>query len=249
MKGRRPIIFFLTAAALAFFAGINAGTPDVPASASAEIVLRGDTIIPDGKYVALTFDDGPRADTTGRLLDGLRTRGASATFFLIGEQIAGNGDLVKRMQAEGHQVGNHTWSHVKLQGASQAVVAQEVGDADRAIRELLGEGEYWLRPPYGLLNKNQQAWFSTPLIHWSIDPEDWKLLDVQKVKAAVLKEVEPGDIILMHDFYPTSVDAALQIVDELTAQGYVFVTVEELLMLHGVEPMAGQFYTGIGDGR
>jgi len=206
----------------------------LPAVAPAEISEK--------KYVALTFDDGPRADTTGRLLDGLRERGASATFFLIGRQIAGNEDLICRMKVEGHQIGNHTWDHVTLQGKPAAVVQKEICRTDNAIRNILGDGSYWVRPPYGLLNKNQRCCFSTPLVHWSVDPEDWKLKNTKKVVDAVLKKVQPGDIILLHDIYATSVDAAFQIVDTLEAEGYEFVTVEELLAQYGVAPQAGIFY-------
>lgn len=197
---------------------------------------------PETKYVALTFDDGPRANTTGRLLDGLRERGASATFFLVGEQIKGNEALLRRMKAEGHQIGNHSWDHMKLQGVCASTVKKEVGDTDVAIRSLLGEGTYWVRPPYGLLNQNQRACFSTPLIRWSVDPEDWKIKNTQRVVSSVLKKVKPGDIILLHDFYPTSVDAAFQIIDTLEEQGYEFVTVKELLALYGVEIEAGRIY-------
>jgi len=232
MKAQRAAFLGIMAAVLLICCrGKNA----IPAAAPAEV--------PETKYVALTFDDGPRANTTGRLLDGLRERGASATFFLIGRQIAGNEDLVRRMKDEGHQVGNHTWDHVTLQGKSAAMVKEEICRTDDAIRNILGDGSYWVRPPYGLLNKNQWCCFSTPLVHWSVDPEDWKLKNTQKVTAAVLKKIQPGDIVLLHDFYATSVDAALQIVDTLEAEGYEFVTVEELLALYGITPQAGVFYT------
>lgn len=232
MRAQRAVFLGIMAAALLICCREKDA---VPAVAPAEIS--------ETKYVALTFDDGPRACTTGRLLDGLRERGASATFFLIGQQIAGNEGLVCRMKDEGHQVGNHTWDHVKLQGMPSAAVSEEISRTDDAIRDILGDGTYWVRPPYGLLNENQCCCFSTPLVHWSVDPEDWRLKNTQKVAAAVLKKVQPGDIILLHDAYQTSVDAAFQIVDTLEAEGYEFVTVKELLALYGVTPQAGKFYT------
>jgi len=121
-------------------------------------------------------------------------------------------------------------------------VNKEICRTDDAIRNILGDGSYWVRPPYGLLNENQRCCFSTPLVHWSVDPEDWKLKNTQKVVDAVLKKVQPGDIILLHDIYATSVDAALQIVDKLEAEGYEFVTVKELLALYDVAPQPGKFY-------
>lgn len=123
-------------------------------------------------YIALTFDDGPRRDTTQRLLDGLRERGASATFFLIGRQIPGNEDLVLRMKAEGHQVGNHTWNHVTLSGSLTADL-EELRRTDALLQELLGSGTYWVRPPYGLISEAERAALEVPLVHWTVDPEDW----------------------------------------------------------------------------
>ena len=202
----------------------------------------GPAEIPASRFVALTFDDGPRRDTTSRLLDGLRERGASATFFLVGQQIEGSEDLLLRMRDEGHQVGNHSWSHASLKDESDWGLLQEVGRTDTLLREILGEGSYWLRPPYGLLTARQRQLITVPVIKWSVDPEDWKLRDTEKDVAAVLKKVRPGDIILMHDSIPATVDAALQIVDALQAEGYTFVTVEELLALSGVDPQPGIFY-------
>lgn len=194
------------------------------------------------KYVALTFDDGPRADTTGRLLDGLLERGASATFFVIGEQVPCNKELLQRMKAEGHQIGNHTYSHVRLLKADKDVVVEEVHKAETLLAEAVGEGSFWLRPPYGLIGSERSKLIKTPMIYWSVDPQDWKLLDKEKVTAAVLDAVQPGDIILLHDFYSASVDAALEIIDRLQEDGYAFVTVEELFRIQGVAPQPGTLY-------
>lgn len=207
------------------------GTAEVPWEANEE-----------EKYVALTFDDGPRADTTGRLLDGLRDRDAVATFFLIGQQIPGNEDLVRRMAEEGHQVGNHTYGHTRLQGADTQSILTEVAKTDTLLRDLLGNGTYWLRPPYGLIHDREKKLIQVPMIQWTVDPEDWKLLNADRDYAAVMKAVGPGDVILMHDFYPSSVDAALRIVDTLQEQGYTFVTVEQLFELEGVEAKVGELY-------
>ena len=193
-------------------------------------------------YVALTFDDGPRQETTSRLLDGLRERGASATFFLVGEEAEANPELVERIKAEGHQIGNHTWSHVRLDNATPDTIWQEVGETDTLLKNLLGPGSYWLRPPYGFITPGTEKEISVPMVKWSVDPRDWESRDTAKVVQAVLQNVKPNSIILLHDIYPTSVDAALQIVDTLQKQGYCFVTVEELLCLNGITPEAGQMY-------
>ena len=206
----------------------------------------GDAEIPAEKYIAITFDDGPRRETTERLLDGLRERGAKATFFLIGRQIAGNEDLVERMAAEGHQVGSHTWNHARLLGVSQETLQDEVGRTQAALQHLLGDGEYWLRPPYGAVDEADRELIQVPMIKWSIDPRDWECLDAGQVTAAVLQDARPGQIILLHDIYPSSVDAALAIVDALQGEGYQFLTVAQLLESGGIQPEAGVLYCSAG---
>ncbi len=227
------------------------GGPDVPASGSAEVPqeILGEmdeetraNLVEPPKYVALTFDDGPRAKTTGPLLDGLLERGVNATFFLVGEQIEGNEDLVQRMADEGHQIGNHTYSHVRLLTAEKNTVIEEIQKTEVILDHLLDGGEYWLRPPYGLIDEERAALVKTPMVYWSLDPQDWKKLNADGVVEYVVNNIQPGDIVLLHDFYPTSVDAALRIIDQLQSQGYSFVTVEELFRIQGVQPQAGVLY-------
>lgn len=220
-----------------------AGTAEIPVEILGELDEETLTeLVEEPKYVALTFDDGPSRKTTSTLLDGLLERGASATFFVIGEQIPGCEDLLRRMKTEGHQIGNHTYSHVRLGTADKVVVVEEIQKSEVLLRSAVGEGSFWLRPPYGVIDAQRAALIKTPMIYWSVDPQDWKLLDTKKVVNAVLDAVEPGDIILLHDFYPTSVQAALEIVDALQRDGYDFVTVEELFSIQGVTPQAGTLY-------
>ena len=194
------------------------------------------------KYVALTFDDGPRYNTTGPLLDGLAKRGVVATFFVIGRQVEGNEDLICRMAADGHQIGNHTYSHVALQDLDPDAVVEEIQKTEVVLEHLVGEREFWLRPPYGLIDSSRAALVDTPMVYWTVDPEDWRILDSDRVAEAVVSKVESGDVVLLHDFYPTSVEAALEIVDRLAAEGYTFVTVEQLFRINGVAPQAGVLY-------
>lgn len=194
------------------------------------------------RYLALTFDDGPRRGTTDVLLDGLKERGVPATFFVVGEQIPGNEDLIGRMAEEGHQIGNHTYTHTRLLEAAPDTVIEEIQKTEVLLEQLTGAGPYWLRPPYGLIDSQRAALVDTPMIYWSVDPEDWKLLDREKVVNSVLEQVTEGDIILLHDFYPSSVEAALALVDLLENAGYTFVTVEELFCLQGITPEAGVLY-------
>lgn len=230
---RKRLLLCLLAAGVLLLG--RAGKTSLPASGPAEIPS-------ENRYVALTFDDGPRRSTTEKLLDGLLERGASATFFVVGEELAGNEDLVERMKNEGHQIGNHTWSHVRLTGTPNETVLEELGRTDEALRDILGDGDYWIRPPYGMVEEELESLLQVPLVKWSVDPKDWESRDTKKVVEAIRENVGHNAIILLHDIYPTSVEAALQMVDTLQAEGYWFVTVEELLLLNGVTPQPGVMY-------
>ena len=201
------------------------------------------------KYVALTFDDGPWAETTEQLLDGLAERGAKATFFLIGEQIAEHEDTVRRMAAEGHQVGSHTFTHRDLSRGDPAERLREIEQTDTLLRDLLGEGSYWLRPPWGFLAAETAAAVGVPMVYWSLDTEDWRRPDADAVARDIIDHARDGDIILLHDPYPTSVEAALRAVDALSVQGYRFVTLEELFRQKGIEPEPGKLYIRPGEVR
>ncbi len=216
---------------------------DVPASSD----LKMD--VPESgtqrKLVALTFDDGPHPDYTGPLLDGLKERGVRATFFLVGTQIQYAPELVPRMAREGHQIGVHTYSHVSMTGLEQEEFRLQVEGTRRLIYSMLGERELWLRPPYGILDENAQSWADGPVILWSVDPEDWKDDKVKRIKEHLVAHVRDGDIILMHDIYPSSVEAALAAVDELKERGFCFVTVAELMEYRGIAPESGRIYKRI----
>ena len=197
------------------------------------------------KLIALTFDDGPRRSTTTALLDGLAERGVKATFFLIGEQLENNEDVVCRMDEEGHQVGIHTFDHVRLTGLSKVDFDAQVDRTRQLLKNILGHNDFLLRPPYGIMDDGIRRHAGCPIILWSIDPEDWKDQNVERIVQTVTQQAEDGDIILMHDIFETSVTAALACVDRLMAQGYYFVTVEELFALRGEVPQEGGVYLSL----
>lgn len=120
--------------------------------------------------VALTFDDGPRNSTTGRLLDGLALREVPATFFLVGNRIEGSEELIRRMAADGHQIGIHTFEHVVVSDLSRKDFDLQVGKTRALLAEILGDGEFWLRPPYGLFDSSVRKWADCPIILWSAGP-------------------------------------------------------------------------------
>lgn len=193
------------------------------------------------KTIALTFDDGP-SSYTERLLDCLEENDAKATFFMVGTEIANFPDTVKRMQSLGCELGNHTYKHTDLTSLDPEGMSSEIGATDQALLELVGHGATVLRPPYGSINDSVTSTVGTPMILWSVDTLDWKTLDVQKTVDTVLSEAEDGGIILMHDIYSETVDAAEIIIPKLIEQGYELVTVSELAAAHGTELQTGIAY-------
>lgn len=198
--------------------------------------------LPEQKLIALTFDDGPRRSTTTSLLDGLAERGVKATFFLIGCQIADNEDVVRRMDREGHQIGIHTFDHVQLTELNQADFDTQVGTTRTLLKDLLGHNDFLLRPPFGKWDEGVRTRAGCPIILWSIDPEDWDDKNTARVVEEVVSQARDGSIILLHDIYAQSVDAALQIVDRLHAEGYYFCTIDQLFAARGISLKAGQVY-------
>lgn len=181
------------------------------------------------KKIALTFDDGPHPQFTEELLDGLKERGVRATFFVIGEHAELHPDIIKRMNEEGHVVGNHTYSHIQLTEGNRESFKQELIKTNEILTGITGKEVLYVRPPYGTWDKSFETELNMFPVLWNIDPLDWCANDTSCVVSRVLKAADENSIILLHDYYETSVKAALQIVDELQKQGYTFVTVEEIM--------------------
>ena len=179
--------------------------------------------------VALTFDDGPGI-YTGELLEGLRERGVKASFFVLGERVDCYEEYILQMRADGHLIGNHTFSHVKLDELNDEAACDEVRRTCEAIESITGEPVKYIRPPYGAYSDKLECAINLAKVLWTVDPQDWNTTDVDKIVNHVVSNVRDGDIILLHDIYSTSVAAAIRIVDELLARGYVFVTVDEILI-------------------
>lgn len=180
--------------------------------------------------VALTFDDGPNARYTETLLDGLRERRVQASFFLVGQCIEGNEAVVKRMEQEGHLIGVHCMEHRDLTKEPEEAAAKQLMDTAAMIKEITGRKPEYMRPPFGKWSSGLQEAVSMEPVFWSVDSLDWKLQDTGRIVKRVLKDTENGDIILMHDEFRMSVEAALEIIDNLLAKGYTFVTVDELII-------------------
>lgn len=180
--------------------------------------------------VAITFDDGPSAKYTGQLLDGLKERGVKATFFLIGENAKAHPELVKRIDEEGHLIGNHTYHHIQIGKLPEEQAIEEVEQTDAIIYQITGKHTEYMRPPFGQWKKNLEYKMQIIPVLWSIDTLDWTTENEEEIINRVVTDVGEGDIILMHDCYGSSVNAALRIVDYLQAEGFELVTVDQLLM-------------------
>ena len=182
------------------------------------------------KTVALTFDDGPHPVYTKKLLDGLLERDVKATFFVIGENIPGNEDLIARMEEEGHLIGNHTYDHVKICDMKKEDACYQVEQTSALVREITGHDTEFVRPPFGAWNPDLECSFVMIPVLWDVDPLDWTTSNTSLVVQRVTEEADDQDIILLHDFYESSVDAALQIIDILKKEGFEFVTVDKLIL-------------------
>lgn len=210
--------------------------PDInlPGSAAAPGVTysRVRTNLP---YIAMTYDDGPHPQNTPRLLDMLRKRNIKATFYVIGRSVNLYPQITRRIVAEGHEIGNHTWSHRKLTALSDSEVRKELNRTRDAIVAACGVKPRTMRPPYGALRQDQRAWiykeYGYPTILWSVDPEDWKRPGVSVVTSRIVNQTRNGGIVLAHDLHKPTVDAMPGTLDGLLRKGFKFVTVSQLLSL------------------
>lgn len=180
--------------------------------------------------IALTFDDGPHPVYTPKLLDGLKERNVKATFFVVGKNIEGREDIIKRMDEEGHLIGNHTYDHVKITGLPPEEACAQITKTSELVSEITGKNTEFVRPPFGAWDKKLECGFEMFPVLWSIDPLDWTTKNVDAVVQKVLSRAEENSIILLHDYYDSSVEAALKIVDALLERGFEFVTVDELVL-------------------
>ena len=180
------------------------------------------------KAVALTFDDGPNPNTTPVALELLKKYNAKATFFMVGRSVAGNEDIIKQVVAEGHQIGNHSWSHPLLTKVTLEQAKSQINDTTEVLKKASGQDVHIMRPPYGGINSAIQAAVSQSFILWDVDTLDWK----NRNTASIMKEVQKtqsGSIILMHDIHQTSIDALPSVLQYLTEQGFELVTIDELM--------------------
>ena len=187
----------------------------------------------DGPYIAMTFDDGPSATLTPKLLDILAAHHIKATFFVLGEMVAEHPEILARAAREGHEIASHSWSHPNLAKMSQEGVRSQLQRTDDEIKSAAGKRPTLFRPPYGSITERQKRWihdeFGYDIILWDVDPLDWRRPGPAVVRNRILKETRPGSIVLSHDIHPGTIEAMPSTFDQLEAKGFKFVTVSELL--------------------
>lgn len=182
------------------------------------------------KRIALTFDDGPHPIYTPQMLELLKEEQVPATFFLLGENVELYGDVVKEIAKEGHLIGNHTYHHVQVTSLSLEEACKEIQETSDLIEELTGTGTQYVRPPFGTWNEELEERLNMIPVMWSIDTKDWTTQNVDWIVRETVKHAEDHDIILMHDSYQSTVDAVKRVIEQLEAEGFEFVTVDEIIM-------------------
>ena len=229
------LIFILSAyaAAAAQDSGLGATSPTPNAPSTEKITFTEVNV--DGPYIAMTFDDGPHATNTPKLLEMAAERHIKLTFFVLGECVVQNPDVLRREVAEGHEIGNHSWSHPNLARLSDEGLRTQLQRTEDMIGKTAGIKPKLMRPPYGELTKRQRILanheFGYRVILWDVDPLDWKRPGSDVVAQRIIAGARPGSIILSHDIHSPTIAAMPQVFDALLTKGFKFVTVSELLAM------------------
>lgn len=190
--------------------------------------------VPEGsKFVALTFDDGPGYASTQRILDVLAKYKAKGTWFVLGSKVDANPDMLKKIDAAGHEVANHSYSHPNLVKLDLTSALQNINSASSSIKNVIGKSPAYLRPPYGSYNDAIASNTNMKIALWSVDSLDWKYRNGQSAYQHVMNTLTTNPVILFHDIYDTSADAVELLVPRLAAEGYTFVTYSEMMAING----------------
>ncbi len=201
-------------------------------------------IDPDKPMIALTFDDGPSDTATYRIVDTLAKYNVKATFFMVGKQVMLFPDAARAVANGGHEIGSHTYNHVKMTEVTPEEFEYQLVESLKYIYNATGIEAVIMRPPSGLMSDDGMAVlgkYSMPAILWSVDTEDWRSHDPESITQIILDTVQDGDIVLMHDLYNTTADAVEMFLPELIDRGFQLVTVSELCSYRGGME-AGHYY-------
>ena len=187
----------------------------------------------DQMVLAMTFDDGPHPSLTPKLLDILKQRNIKATFYVVGKNAKAYRQIIRRILEEGHEIGNHTWTHASLTSRSDDQIRSELKMSEDALVAAAGYRPHTIRPPYGATNARIKQMlyseFGYSTIMWSVDPQDWRRPGVSVVTSRLVNGAHKGAILLAHDIHPPTIQAMPSTFDQLLAKGYQFVTVSQLM--------------------
>lgn len=200
-----------------------------------------DNLDPDKPMVALTFDDGPYTPVTEKILKVLKKYDAKATFFVVGNRVPQYEDMVKQAYEDGNEIATHTYNHANLTKLDKNGIKTELNKSKKVIKDVIGCSFSTLRPPGGSINDTMRKVIKIPMIYWSVDTEDWKSRNSKSVLAEC-KVIQDGDIVLMHDLYPSTADAVKKLVPRLVKEGYQLVTIDELFHYKGINAKGGKVY-------
>lgn len=219
-------------------------TTEITTEKTTEAEEKGEWKLPKAtdKLVCFTFDDGPYAPVTNKILDSLEKYNGRATFFVVGDRADTYSDEIIRASKMGCEIGTHTYSHVNLNSLSVPEMQEEIKKSCDAISKYTGKKVKVLRPPEGAANDTVKANVGMPMVLWSVDSRDWDYRNADKDYQTVMDNVFDGSIVLMHDLYPATADAVARLIPELAKQGYKFVTFSELMKIRGVDVEPGEKY-------
>lgn len=196
---------------------------------------------PEKPMVALTFDDGPYDRVTNRIVKVLAKHDSRATFFVVGNRVERYADTMKNAYNKGNQIATHTFDHGDLSKMKKKQIRRELKRAFRVMKKINGENPTMLRPPYGNVNDKMRQTVRIPMIYWNVDTEDWASRNKDKILSRC-KSIKDGDIVLMHDLYPSTAAAVEKLVPKLRKKGFQLVTVEELFYYKGIDAKGGKVY-------
>ena len=196
---------------------------------------------PEKPMVALTFDDGPYDRVTNRIVKVLAKHDSRATFFVVGNRVERYADTMKNAYNKGNQIATHTFDHGDLSKMKKKQIRRELKRAFRVMKKINGENPTMLRPPYGNVNDKMRQTIRIPMISWNVDTEDWASRNKDKILSRC-KSIKDGDIVLMHDLYPSTAAAVEKLVPKLRKKGFQLVTVEELFYYKGIDAKGGKVY-------
>lgn len=195
--------------------------------------------------VALTFDDGPNPEYTGRILKVLEDNYSHATFFVVGTNAEKYPEILQVIAMSGNEIGNHTYSHANLTDIDSEDVEEEIDKVNRAVKKATGEIATVIRPPYGAYNNEVLNQLQQPVVLWDLDTEDWDSRNAQTIVDNIISNIDDGDIILMHDIYESTAEAVELLVPRLKEMGYQVVSVSEMADYKGKELELHKAYGGV----